>query len=479
MTYPKIIQGGMGISVSSWTLAATVARRGQLGVVSGTGLDLALSHRLQNGDPGGHYRLALEAFPLPEMAQRVLDRYFVEGGIPAGKPYKSKPIPSTHAARALIELTVIANFAEVFLAKRGHDGLVGINLLEKIQLPTLHCLFGAMLAGVDYVLMGAGIPKAIPAILDRLAALERAELKLDVTGAHSGEEFTVCFDPLEFVPEGHAPLKRPEFLAIVSSSTLAITLARKCTGKVNGFVVEGQTAGGHNAPPRGPLMVDEAGEPIYGPRDNPDLEQIKELGLPFWLAGSYGKPGGLEAALKAGAQGIQVGTAFAFCEESGITPDLKAKVIQASIDGTAHIFTDPYASPTGFPFKVFQLDGTVSEESVYQDRHRICDLGYLRELYRKDDGSVGYRCPGEPVEDYLAKGGDEANAAHRKCVCNGLLATIGLGQNRKGVAEPALITAGDDVKDVRQFLKPGAKTYTADEVIDMLLIPETAVVSLP
>jgi nitronate monooxygenase len=67
-----------------------------------------------------------------------------------------------------------------------------------------------------------------------------------------------------------------------------MTLARKSAGKVDGFVVDGSSAGGHSAPPRGPLTLDANDEPVYGPRDSPDLEQIRALGLPFWLGGSYG-----------------------------------------------------------------------------------------------------------------------------------------------------------------------------------------------
>jgi NAD(P)H-dependent flavin oxidoreductase YrpB (nitropropane dioxygenase family) len=47
--------------------------------------------------------------------------------------------------------------------------MVGINLLEKVQMPTLASLYGAMLAGVDVVLMGAGIPTQIAGILDKLS----------------------------------------------------------------------------------------------------------------------------------------------------------------------------------------------------------------------------------------------------------------------------------------------------------------------
>lgn len=453
----------MGVAVSSWPLARAVASSGQLGVVSGTGLDVVFARRLQLGDVGGHLRDAIEHFPLREMAERVWDRYFVKGGKKPGAPFKSKPLPAIKMPKALTELIVVGSFVEVFLAKKGHSGQVGINLLEKIQLPTIPTLFGAMLAGVDYVLMGAGIPRAIPAILDDLAALRPTQLKLDVAGALPGEAFFSDFDPNEFATV--AP-KRPKFLAIVSSTALATTLARKSTGEVNGFIVEGSTAGGHNAPPRGAMQLSEIGEPIYGPRDEPDLEAIKELGLPFWLAGSFGTHEGLEKALELGATGIQVGTPFAFCEESGIDLGIKTTVL----GGEPHVFTDPMASPTGFPFKVVEMEGTLSEGGVYEERERICDLGYLRQSYRKEDGKVGYRCAGEPVEGYIAKGGTAEETEGRKCLCNALAATVGLPQIRKdGYVEPPIVTAGDCVTEVRQFLAEGKTSYTAADVIDRLL----------
>ena len=68
--------------------------------------------------------------------------------------------------RAAQELAVLGNFVEVWLAKDGHDGTVGVNYLEKVQMATPAAAYGAMLAGVDYVLMGAGIPRDIPPLLE-------------------------------------------------------------------------------------------------------------------------------------------------------------------------------------------------------------------------------------------------------------------------------------------------------------------------
>lgn len=421
------------------------------------------------GDVGGHLRAAFDAFPIPEIAERVWARYFSSEEKKPRDAFKSKPIPTIRFSSALSELTVLANFVEVYLAKRGHAGAVGINLLEKIQLPTLPSLFGAMLAGVDYVLMGAGIPRQIPGALDSLARFERTRLRIDVADAAASEEFHSTFDPGEFQPAGVPSLARPKFLAIVSSTALALTLVRKCTPPVDGLIVEGPTAGGHNAPPRGTPVFDQHSQPIYGPKDSPDLDAIRQLGVPFWLAGSYGCPEGLQQAVAAGAAGVQVGTLFAFCEESGIAPEIKKAILEQSAAGTACVRTDALASPTGFPFKVVQLPGTVSEPATYEARTRICDLGYLRQPYRTADGKVGYRCPAEPIEDYVKKGGKIEDTVGRKCICNGLIATVGMGQVRKGVAEPAIVTSGDDVVNVHLLLPPGRDSYSANDVLDYLL----------
>jgi nitronate monooxygenase len=468
---PVIIQGGMGVGVSTWRLARAVSRSGQLGVVSGTALDAILSRRLQLGDPGGHMRRALAAFPFPEMADRVLRKHFIPGGKAADAPFRAHAVVSQDPPAALVELLVTANFAEVFLAKQGHDGLVGVNYLEKVQPPTLPSLFGAMLADVDYVLMGAGIPRAIPGILDRLHLGEPVEIPLNVAGAGRDEVYVSRFDPVAFCGGRGQWVERPKFLAIIASATLATVLAKKASGRVDGFVIEGPTAGGHNAPPRGALRLNDRGEPLYGDRDIVDLDAIEALGRPFWLAGSCGTPQDLADAIQRGAAGVQVGTAFAFCDESGLDPEIKERVRDMARRGAVDVRTDPSASPTGFPFKVLSLSDSLSEAAHFEQRSRVCDLGYLRHAYRRDDGSLGWRCPSEPVEDYVRKGGDLADTCGRKCVCNGLMANIGVGQLRRdGLPELPLVTTGDAVSDISRFLPtPGATSYSADDVVSHLL----------
>lgn len=467
---PIIIQGGMGVAVSDWRLANAVSRLGQLGVVSGTALDVVLVRRLQTGDIGGHIRRAATQFPIPEVVKSVFDKYFIEGGKQIKERFKSHPMGKLKPSRNLLDLQVLSNFVEVFLAREGHEGTVGVNLLTKLQAPTIPSLYGAMLAGVDAVLMGAGIPREIPGVLDKLAAGEEASIKLDVKGADKDKPFWLRFDPAEYF-KGLAPkLKRPKFFPIISSAVLAKMLSKNATGDVDGFIIEGPTAGGHNAPPRGKLQLTDDGEPVYGERDVADLEAIAKVGLPFWLAGSYAEPERVVEALNAGATGVQVGTAFAYSNESGFSTEIKKEVIASSKAGRAGVFTDPLASPTGFPFKVVPMPDTMSEENIYDKRERVCDLGYLRTAYVIDGDKLGWRCPSEPVRDFVRKGGDEAETVGRKCVCNALLASIELGQTQKsGEPELPLVTSGDDVARVARFVKPGADSYSAADVIEYLL----------
>jgi nitronate monooxygenase len=470
VTHPLIIQGGMGVGVSGWVLAKAVSLRGQLGVVSGTCVDSLLVRRLQDGDLGGHVRRAMAAFPLPEVSGEVLMKYFRPEGLAPGEPYKEIPMYRQVVSKVREQLTVLSSFVEVWLAKEGHDGVVGINLLTKVQMPNLATLYGAMLAGVDYVLMGAGIPKEIPGVLDRFAAHEPAQIKFDVEGMGADTAY-LSFDPRVHSEKAPVVVKRPYFLPIIASNSLATMLTRKATGRVDGFIIEAPTAGGHNAPPRGELVLNERGEPQYGERDEVDLEKMKEHGLPFWLAGSAGSPEALAAALDAGAAGIQVGTLFAYAEESGIEAELKENVIRQAQEDRIDVLTDGRASPTGFPFKVVQIGGTMSDPAMYGKRERVCDLGYLREAYRRPDGRIDYRCAAEPVDTYVKKGGAAEDTTGRKCLCNALFATIGHPQVRKsGLPEEApLITSGDALKNIRRFIGSDRAGYTAGEVIDYLL----------
>lgn len=455
------------MAVSSWKLAKAVSKTGQLGVVSGTAIDAVIARRLQNGDEGGHVRRALEAFPIPEIAERVQKKYLRTEGR-HGDPYIPVPKLSLRPSTDALELWVLANFVEVWLAKEGHDGLVGINFLEKIQMATPSAAYGAMLAGVDYILMGAGIPSEIPHLLNVLAEHEPASLNVHVDGAT--QTYKETFYPKTFTGKTLPPLRRPKFLAIVSAHILATYLAKDELTRPDGFIIEGFTAGGHNAPPRGAMVLDDDGQPIFGPRDEADIQKVAKVGLPFWLAGGQSTPEQVRAAQAFGAVGVQVGTIFSLSEESGLQPNIRKELIDHLASGNLIVRTDPFASPTGFPFKVATLPDTLSDEEVYDARPRLCDLGYLRVPYERSPGVVGYRCPSEPSHVYLRKGGEEEELTDRKCLCNALMSNVGLGQTRAdGYSEPPLITLGADLSGAKELLKSHPEGWNATHAVQYLL----------
>jgi NAD(P)H-dependent flavin oxidoreductase YrpB (nitropropane dioxygenase family) len=218
------------------------------------------------------------------------------------------------------------------------------------------------------------------------------------------------------------------------------------------------------------MQLDEHGDPVYGARDEARLEAMAGIGLPFWMAGAYSTPGKVAEAQAAGAVGVQVGTLFALSNESGLSEGPKEQLRSRLRSGELAVRNDPRASPTGFPFKVVDLEGTISEPTVYAERPRLCDLSYLRQPFEREDGVIGYRCASEPVHMYLKKGGALADTVDRKCLCNGLVANIGLGQHRKdGYVEDMIVTLGQDLEGAGVLIERHPGGWSASQALDYLL----------
>ena len=505
----KLIQGGMGAFVSTWRLAKAVSteRPGTtVGTVSGTALDVVYVRLLQLGDPGGHVRRALAAFDAQfgiVIGRKICDRYFIDGGKAPTSRFKNAPMQVVRAQDGsdviplptqpgvpvtltldddVVELLIATGFAEVWLAKEGHDGNIFINFLHKIELPLIYTMYGAMLAGVDGVIVGAGNPDGLPAICSRLAHHRAVAHNLLVLYREAGEVFTVPFDP-RLVADGKLaqnPLRRPAFLAIASLESMVELLAQSQSEAPDGFIIEHHTAGGHNAGPQGPIRTDSEGQPLYGAKDEPDLQAIRRVGLPFWVAGGYGSREKLQQALAAGATGVQVGSNFALAEESGIKSTYRAAILnqlKKGIDDAALVKTTLF-SPTGFPFKVVQLNDTVANEAVFAARRRVCDLGLLLRRGLSKPAADGtrrlfQRCRAAPISDFVNKRGLQRNTKDQRCLCNGLISCVGLGQVSKQqgelVEEPAIVTLGNHLGGIRRLSRHGQAPYwVRDAVIDIL-----------
>ncbi|NJD18668.1 MAG: nitronate monooxygenase, partial [Gemmatimonadetes bacterium] len=325
-----ILVGGMGVDISSVDLISTVARHasGRIsGSLSATGLTDVYARLLQFGDVGDVVRRAFDAFKekVPALAddvERLYRQYHAPGGLALGERLKGFSLAGPTPPRDVQIFTMLATFSHVWRAKlAAPDRPVGINFLRKIERVLLQGLYGAMLAGADWVVMGAGDPGEIPAILDDLARNHAAELPVHVATVPRGQH-RIRFDPRELVGPDVPPPPRPAFLAIVSAHFQAEALAGNPVTRPEGFVVESPVAGGHNAPPRNRVKDDE-GNYVYGPEDEADLDAIAAVGLPYWVAGGRGHPASPGDGLRR-----QVGTLFALSNESGMEPELRRKVLR-------------------------------------------------------------------------------------------------------------------------------------------------------
>jgi len=455
--YPKIRLGGMGINISDWFLAKTMSMLNQIGTLSGTALDIVVARKLQMGDPGGHIRRALAHFPFPLIAKKVLDEYFVKDGIKKETKFKVVPFFTVNPSNLLIALTICANYAFVWLAKESHENPISINYLEKVSMPHIYAITGAMLAGVDEISMGAGIPLQIPKVINDIFEGNTVSYNIPVIGKNI-TKYEMSFNPKSFFGEDLPSLKKPRFLPIISSNLLATMFTTKLPSEsVYGFVVEEPTAGGHNAPPRNKID--------YGTKDMVNYSEIAKLGKPFWIGGSYASPEKLKWALSVGAEGIQAGSIFALCEESSMDYLTRKKIRALGFNNNLNIKTDMRVSPTGYPFKVSNVPGTLSDDYIYRSRPRICDQRCLSILYEKPNGSIGYRCSAEPEHLYIKKGGEAEDMVGRACLCNGLLSACGLGNKE----EFPIVTLGDDFSFLEKIMKNENDSYNAKDAVDYLI----------
>jgi nitronate monooxygenase len=131
-------------------------------------------------------------------------------------------------------------------------------------------------------------------------------------------------------------------------------------------------------------------------------------------------------------------------------------------------------SPTGFPFKVVQLEGTLADDMVYAARSRVCDIGLLQQrgLSKPDaDGKrqLFQRCAAAPIEGFVKKRGLPHNTESRRCLCNGLLSTVGLAQGTNLKEEPAIVTLGNHLDSIRRLSHQGQYPYWVCDVVQDLL----------
>ena len=467
--YPEgvVVQGGMGVRVFGPNGVSSVMqtevdqggkvidKRGNIGTLSETAMGYWLSRELQDGDPTGLYRKALQFFPNQDLVTEILKKYFQEEGIrPNGQPtlYRNPPgyrIESSYH-REIEILTVMGTFCDTLITRWFANGMGTLvqNGLTKIDRPTPAALYGGMLAeavmegyGIDATARGAGAPLNVPKTIDLLYDHKSVDYPIKVQGDKNNNEYTIHFDPRIYNPDNLA-VSHPELWAIATDPDHA----RGMASFADAIIIESRLAGGHNG--SGPVLYDTDGYPIR-------VQDFEGIEVPVILAGGVAS-WGLAEAIRRGREngvdvrGIQAGSVFVYTKESdAASPEERLSQVQNAIGGRMSVEPDNSLSPTGFPFWRNNIPGTGSDAEARSKRSRICDLTVLEVPYITPNDEVGYRCPAAPNQDNprrtrfkgpIALG--KAAAAH--CLCNELLTTAGKGQKnmRKNTAELSLHSIG-------------------------------------
>ena len=277
-----IIQGGMGVGISLSPLAGAVAREGGLGVISSACLDRLVSKR--TGKKLNCYEAAYE---------------------------------------------------EVSQAKRS-GGFIGINIMVALARDYEDSVRGALDAGADSIISGAGLPLNLPQI---------------------------------------QPPRDTALIPIVSSPRALELICRKWEKigyRPDAAVLEGPLAGGHLGFKAGELELEAN-------RLENLLPPVKDValnhgGFPVIVAGGIYSHSDIDKFLKMGADGVQMGTRFLATEESGASHEYKQAVVNSKKEDII-VAINP-GSPCGLPFRVIKQCG-MFVSALKRARAPKCDKGYV------------------------------------------------------------------------------------------------------
>jgi nitronate monooxygenase len=333
-----IIQGGMGVGVSLHPLASAVAKEGGLGIVSSACLDRLVSKR-------------------------------------TGKRYNSYE----------------AAYEEVSLAK-SNGGYAGINIMGALVRDYNDSVKGAIDAGADAIISGAGLPLTLPAI---------------------------------------QPPKDTALIPIVSSTRALDIICKKWEKlgyRPDAIVLEGPLAGGHLGFKMDQIDLESN---ILENLFPPVKEMAQKYGdFPVIVAGGIYTHDDILKFFKMGADGVQMGTRFLATQESSASEEYKQAVLIAKEEDIVVAY-DP-GSPCGLPFRVIK-QSPMYVSAIKKLRPPKCDKGYV--LLKDKEGKFSI-CPAK-----------ESNE-HHFCICNGLLSSADYNRDK----EEPLYTVGTNAYRVDKIV---------------------------
>ena len=292
--------------------------------------------------------------------------------------------------------TYEAAYQEVLLAKKlaGGKGMVAINIMVALMRDYEQTVRGALDAGVDAIISGAGPPLKLPFIQE---PKDTAIIPI-VSSARALDIFCKKWEKQGFRPDA--------------------------------VVLEGPLAGGH----LGFKAEEITNEAFSLEKLFPPVKEvaIRHGNFPVIVAGGIYTHDDIVAWQARGADGVQMGTRFLATEESSATAAYKQAVVDAQ---ERDILVVPN-SPCKMPFRILTTS-PMFRETLRGLRAPKCDKGYL--LWPNSEGNLTLCAAKDAGGEFF-------------CICNGLLSSAGYNP----FEEAPLYTVGANAYRVKEVLSVSA-----------------------
>jgi nitronate monooxygenase len=287
--------------------------------------------------------------------------------------------------------TYEAAYEEVSLSKSS-GGFAGINIMIALVRDYEDSVKGAVDAGADFIISGAGLPLNLPAI---------------------------------------TPPRDTALVPIVSSARALELICKKWERlhyRPDAVVLEGPLAGGHLG-----FKIDQID--LESNKLENLLPPVKDMAIkygdiPVIVAGGIYTHADILRFLQMGANGVQMGTRFLATEESSASGAYKKAVVDACEEDI--IVARKPASPCGLPFRIIK-QSPMYVSGLRRLRPPKCDKGYV--LLKDEEGKFS-RCPAKESNENCF------------CICNGLLSSAGYNPDK----EEPLFTVGTNASRVDKII---------------------------